>query len=340
MKFIKNLSILLLLFSSLQFAQSVQKFAELGDFRLENGEVIKNCRIGYHTWGTMNAEKSNVIIYPTWFNGTSGQIGGLIGPNKLLDSTGYYIIAIDALGNGVSSSPSNSTEQPGYKFPHFTMRDIVAAQHEMLTRMFGLSHVFAALGGSMGSMQVFEWVTAYPDYIGRAVPYVPTPWSSSYDIYFWSIGMKIIDAGVKYNLPDKEVSQLLNMLQTFVARTPTYIDSTLSRDKMDSYLNSFDKPAPRDFPPVNWAYQTEAMLSHDITRHHEGSKETTAASIKARLFMIIAAKDHILNPHPAMELAKLTKAETLILQDECGHLSVNCQLDLCREKIAEFLNKK
>ena len=89
------------------FAQE-QQFANLGDFKLQNGGVIRNCRIGYRTFGSLNSDKSNVIVFPTWAGGTTEQLKSNFGPGRLIDSATYYVVAIDALSNGVSSSPSNS----------------------------------------------------------------------------------------------------------------------------------------------------------------------------------------------------------------------------------------
>src|SRR5258707_15582187 len=96
-------------------AQTLQ-FARLGDFKLESGEVIPDCRIGYRTFGTLNSNQSNVVLFPTWALGTTEQLIGSIGSNKLVDSTKYYVIAVAALANSVSSSPSNSQLQPRMKF--------------------------------------------------------------------------------------------------------------------------------------------------------------------------------------------------------------------------------
>src|SRR6266436_6381313 len=105
-----------------------QQFARLGDFKLESGEVIRDCRIGYRTFGTLNTNQSNAVLFPTWALGTTEQLIGSIGSNKLVDSTKYYVIAVDALANGVSSSPSNSRLQPRMKFPKVTIRDMVNTQ--------------------------------------------------------------------------------------------------------------------------------------------------------------------------------------------------------------------
>ena len=100
--------LLVLTFSiSIVQAQSEQKFAEIGDLNLVSGEVINNCVVGYRTFGELNTDSSNVIIFPTWFEGTTNDIARLIQKYSFLDTTKYFIIAIDALGNGVSSSPSN-----------------------------------------------------------------------------------------------------------------------------------------------------------------------------------------------------------------------------------------
>src|SRR6476620_4929605 len=120
--------------SLLALAQE-QQFANIGDLKLQNGGVIRNCRIGYRTFGKLNAGKSNVVVFPTWAGGTTEQLQSSIGPGKLVDSTKYFVIAIDALSNGVSSSPSNSRLQPRMRFPQFTLRDTVESQHTLLTRV-------------------------------------------------------------------------------------------------------------------------------------------------------------------------------------------------------------
>ena len=93
------------------------KFADLGDFKLESGAVIRDCRIGYHTLGKLNDDKSNVVLWPTWFTGSSKQLIALVGRDGYADPTHSYVILVDALGNGVSSSPSNSPSSLAWTFP-------------------------------------------------------------------------------------------------------------------------------------------------------------------------------------------------------------------------------
>ena len=96
----------------LQAANGEQRIADLGACKLDSGQQITGCQLGYRTYGRLNAEGTNAVLIPSWFNGNSKQLGGNVGAGKLLDPAKYFVIAVDAFGDGISSSPSNSTTQP------------------------------------------------------------------------------------------------------------------------------------------------------------------------------------------------------------------------------------
>lgn len=130
------LAMLLLAANAVALADGVQEIAEIGQCPLISGEIIEGCRIGYRTFGKMNTERSNVILFPSWFAGTTNDYitFGMIGPGELADTSKYYVIAADALGNGISSSPSNSEH-----FPDITIADMVRSQYLLLTQHLGVS---------------------------------------------------------------------------------------------------------------------------------------------------------------------------------------------------------
>src|SRR5215467_7321491 len=141
------LSFACLLFSVFCCAQTISSllFASLGDFKLESGSVIHDFKVGYRTLGTSNASKSNAVLFPSWFTGKSGEIAAGLGPGSYVDTTKYFVIAVDSLGNGVSCSPSNSASQHGTEFPQFTIRDMVNSEFRLATEILQLKHLHAVM---------------------------------------------------------------------------------------------------------------------------------------------------------------------------------------------------
>src|ERR1043166_3247017 len=119
---------------------------KIGDLQLESGETIRAFSISYVTHGTLNAKKSNAILMVTAIGGNHHRLDFLIGPGKALDTDKYFIVCTDAIGNGLTTSPSNATAQPHMKFPRFLIRDMVASQKKLMTEHLGIQHVVAVVG--------------------------------------------------------------------------------------------------------------------------------------------------------------------------------------------------
>ncbi len=144
----------------------------IGDLPLESGETIRDFAISYVTHGTLNADKSNAILMATAIGGNHHRIDFLIGPGKALDTDKYFIVATDAIGNGLTTSPSNSVSQHGTAFPHFTIRDMVESQKRLLDRL-GITHLVAVAGASMGGMQALQWGVSHPGLMDALVAITP-----------------------------------------------------------------------------------------------------------------------------------------------------------------------
>src|SRR5579871_483462 len=183
------------LLASLTWAEGEQQFAQIGDLKLQAGATLKDCKVGYRTFGKLNAAKDNAVLVPTWYLGTSGNLAGSFKPGGLVDPAKYYVIAVDALTNGVSTSPSNSPTQHDADFPAVTIRDMVESQHAMLLGL-GITHLHAVIGISMGGMQTFQWVMAYPDFVDKAVPIVGSPRPTSYDLMYYTAGYRALKAAI------------------------------------------------------------------------------------------------------------------------------------------------
>src|SRR5437879_5248007 len=145
----------------------------MGDLKLESGEAIRDFCISYVTHGTLNADKSNAVLMVTAIGGNHHRIDYLIGPGRALDSAKYFIVATDAIGNGLSTSPSNSKAQARMKFPRFNIRDMVSSQHRLVTEKLGIKKLVAVIGASMGGMQALQWGVSQPDMTASLIPIIP-----------------------------------------------------------------------------------------------------------------------------------------------------------------------
>lgn len=315
-----------------------QKFSEIGNLKLVSGEEIINCKIGYRTFGTLNSDKSNLILFPAWFGGKSEHLQNQIGEGKPLDSTLYFIVAVDAIGNGVSSSPSNSEEQPRDKFPLFTIKDLVNSQKALLEKEFHAEHIYAVYGGSMGGMQVFQWVVSYPGFMDKAVSYVGSPQLTSSDIIFWQAQLSMIEACLSCGCNNEELAKAVSLMQSFAIQTTAYKTRTILRDTVSSYIDMVSNNFNKTFIPENWASQLRGMLSHDITLNFNNSLEEAAGEVKAELLIITAKQDQIVNPSPAVEFAEYAGAELIIIDNDCGHLAPGCDYENFVKAVREFLN--
>jgi homoserine O-acetyltransferase len=337
-KFLFSLLIFIIVIADCR-PQSGQKFAEIGSLHLENGGTILNCKVGYRTYGKLNGAKDNALLFTTWFSGTTEQLSGIIGGNdKPLDSTKYYIVTVDALGNGVSSSPSNSAVQPDSLFPVFNIRDMVESQHILLTKTLGINHLKAIYGGSMGAMQGMQWIVSYPEFMDKAALYVGTPKASSYDLLFWHERLNAIKLAHKYNMPDSELIRIIAPLELITGRTPEYFIEHLKEEDVQKNLDWFYGLFKNSFDSYNWEYQLKAMVLHDISKPF-GSMEKAAASVKADVYIIVSKDDHTVRPEPEIEFAKMINAKLWVIDNNCGHLAPSCEGDKYVKTIREFLGE-
>jgi homoserine O-acetyltransferase len=311
----------LLLFAVVAHAQE-QQFANIGDLKLQNGGVIRDCRVGYRTFGTLNRDKSNVVVFPTWAGGTTEQLKGSVGPGKLIDSTSHFVVAIDALSNGVSSSPSNSRLQPRMRFPIFSLRDTVESQHELLTKVLKIVHVKAVIGISMGGMQTFQWIVSYPDFMDKAIPIVGSPRLAPYDLLLWSAQLEALKR-------DPNSARALDFaFGELLLTTPTDYNRRKTREDVFADLEKARNDTKR-FEANDKIRQVQAMMALDVARDF--------GAVKAKVVIVVAKFDHVVTPGPATEFAKLIGAKLIDLDGDCGHLETSCESRRLNEAVTQFL---
>jgi homoserine O-acetyltransferase len=317
-----------------------QKFADLGDFKLVSGEVLRDCRIGYRTFGKMNADKSNIVVFPTWAGETTEQLKDNVGAGKLINDADYYVVLIDALSNGISSSPSNSSAQPHMKFPQITVRDMVNTEHELLTKTLGITHAKAVMGISMGGMQTFQWIVSYPDFMDKAIPIVGSPHVAPYDVVMWRINIDSIKDSAGWNHGDytENPAKLVHFeIGELVLQTPAEYNRTHTREQVLAALKKSETDKAEDANDT--IRQSEAMMALDVSDVFGGSMEKAAAAVKANVLVVVSKQDHTVTPQPARDFAALLHAPVFELESDCGHLAPGCENVKLTPVVADFLKK-
>jgi len=137
---------------------------ELPELLLDSGATLRDVRLVYQTWGTLDAARGNAVLLPTALAGRHGDNAWLFGPGRPLDPARHFIIVPDMLGNGLSSSPSN-TRPPfdGPRFPLLGVRDNIAVQHALVVEHLGIERLRLVAGNSMGAGQAFQWSVSHAE---------------------------------------------------------------------------------------------------------------------------------------------------------------------------------
>jgi homoserine O-acetyltransferase/O-succinyltransferase len=149
---------------------SDHKIFNAGDVKLQSGITYRNTQLAYQTYGTLNADRSNAIIYMTSYGAHHSDILWMVGPGKALDTDKYFIVIPNLFGNGLSSSPSLAVEPfNGSHWPHFTIHDNVAIQRRLVSDVLGIKQLAMAIGFSMGGLQAYEWAAQAPEQVKRLV---------------------------------------------------------------------------------------------------------------------------------------------------------------------------
>jgi homoserine O-acetyltransferase len=293
--------------------QAAHQLYRIGDLPLEGGETIKDFSISYVTHGTLNAKKSNAILMVTAISGNHHRIDFMIGPGKALDTDKYFIICTDAIANGLTTSPSNSTVQPRMKFPRFTIRDMVTSQHRLLTEHLGINHVVAVIGPSMGGMQTLQWGVSHPDFMDSLVAMVPLARTPAWTVTVLDASRKAImldpawKNGDYTEPPEQGIRLWRDILGFLAARTPE-----ISRDQFPNpldilpWMKEQETGLIKAFDANDWIYQTWAYERHDLgtTPGMNGDLKKALGSIKAKTFILVGTKD-LLNPEwEALEAAR------------------------------------
>ena len=273
----------------------------IGDLPLELGGVIQHCQISYAVHGNLEDQSKPLVIFLCAIGSIHHRLDFLINQSRTLDLSNTRIIAIDALGNGLSSSPSNSAEQPYFQFPQFTIRDMVQSQKKLLD-LLGITHVQMILGASMGGMQALQWAVSYPSFMDYIVALTPmsktTAWATSMTRAARESLVPHLNSNGSYD-PEKTWLAWLPIMQMLAMRTPQQCDTQFGsvHQVQDWFEQRLQWWKSMGFHPLDWIYQSHAYDAHDVstTESFHGDLTKSLGSIKAKCLIGIPSLD-LFNP--------------------------------------------
>lgn len=282
-------------------------------FKLENGKKIRHLQIAYHTYGTLNDKKDNVIWVCHALTANSDVFDwwkGLFGKNDIFNPKEHFIVCANVLGSPYgTSSPLNenpATGLPYYlSFPQFTVRDMCAA-HQLLANHLGIQQIGVIIGGSMGGQQALEWAIKEPERIRKMILLATNAQHSSWGIAFNESQRLAISSdrtfysqqpnGGKKGLKAARSIALLSYrsYETYAATQIEVTNEKTDGFKASSYQSYQGEKLVNRFNAYSYWFLSKAMDSHNVGRGR-GSVEEALKQIKAKT-LVVGIKTDLLFP--------------------------------------------
>ncbi|MCP3922811.1 MAG: homoserine O-acetyltransferase [Desulfobacterales bacterium] len=361
---------------------------EMKSYTTVGGKTIKKVRVGWETYGSLNASKDNVILICHYFTGNSHAAGkysfreknvgywdSIIGSGKPIDTDKFHIISVDSLVNLSTGNPNVITTGPasinpdsgkpyGMTFPIVTIRDFVNVQKALLDSL-GVKKLHAVIGPSMGSLQAYEWASAYPEMVSRLIPVIGAGYTNGNLIAWLNIWASPImldknwRGGDYYNgqPPLRGLTEALKIVtlhsqswewsngvfgRTWANKNKNPLASFSNQYKIEAVLNNVGKARAKSSDANHFLYLVKANQLF-LTGHGKSLIEGLHR-INSPTLIIHTDEDLIFFPEEVRETAVLissdsTPVKIVELQGARGHLDGVLSIKQAGAKIKEFLEK-
>ena len=350
--------------------------------KLDCGQTISNFPLAYETYGKLNDKKDNAILafhalsgdqFASGINPITNKEGWwnyLIGPGKAIDTKKYFVICANVIGGCMGSyGPSNTNPKTnknfGTEFPVITINDMVNAQYHLL-EFFKIEKLFSVLGGSMGGMQVLQFVSNFPDKSQTAIPIACTASHSAQNIALNELGRQSIMADHNWsngfyeenkNSPDKGLAvarmaahitylSKKGLEEKFGRKLQERDDLKFSFDadfQIESYLRYQGSVFVDRFDANSYLYITRAMDYFDLTKQFNGNLSKAFEKSDTKFFIISFTSDWL---YPTSENREIVIALNSIgknvgfaeITSDKGHDSFLLDIPDFLNTIKNFLN--
>jgi len=310
--------------------KNIKKIIIKKPLTLDCGKIINNYPIAYETYGTLNKKRDNAILTfhaltgDQFVSGTnpitnkSGWWSYAVGPGKAIDTKKFFVICANVIGGcmgsyGPDSIDPTTSKTLGTNFPVITINDMVNAQYNLL-EFFKIDQLFCITGGSMGGMQVLQFVANYPDKAKTAIPIACTASHSAQNIALNELGRQAIMADQNWNKgnyfntnssPDKGLAvarmaahitylSKKGLQEKFGRKLQERDDLKFSFDadfQIESYLRHQGSVFVDRFDANSYLYITRAMDYFDLIKQYNGNLSEAFKTSKTKFFIISFTSD-------------------------------------------------
>ncbi|MGU3405769.1 alpha/beta fold hydrolase [Methylobacterium brachiatum] len=325
---------------------------KLDDLPLQSGAVLPGAHLRWKAHGTLSPGRDNVVLYPTSYAAQHPDLEWLIGPDGVLDPGRWFIVIPDMFGNGLSSSPSNTPDWPSL----VTAWDNVQAQRRLLAETWGIEHLHAVYGWSMGAQQAYHWAALFPDRVARAVINCGSARTATHNRVFLKGLMAVLEAAPEHRGAGRFSAEPATALRAFGR---IYAGWALSQDfyRADLHRTALGAPDLDTFLRTDWeerfarrpAADLYAQLctwdAGDISRdpRYGGDLAQALSAITARLLLMPGETDlYFRVADNAAELPHLRDAILRPIPSIWGHRAGNPSTNpadaaFLRDTVREFL---
>ena len=363
--------------------EDINKIIVTKPLKLDCGKTIKDFPIAYETYGSLNSQKDNAILVfhaltgDQYVSGTNpvtkkdGWWSYAVGPGKAIDTNKYFVICSNVIGGcmgsyGPSDLDSENGNIQGTNFPVITINDMVNAQYNLLDH-FGIDKLFSVAGGSMGGMQVLQFISNFPDKSKTVIPIATTSSHSAQNIAFNELGRQAIMADSNWKEGDYSSNNSNPGKGLAVARMAahiTYLSKKGLQEKfgrklqeredlkfgfdadfqIESYLRYQGSVFVDRFDANSYLYITRAMDYFDLAKQFNGKLSDAFKLTKAKFFIISFTSDWL---YPTQENKEIVIALNSIgadvgfveIESDKGHDSFLLDVPDFLNALKNFLDK-
>ena len=309
---------------------------ELGDVKLLSGETLLSAKIAYKTYGSLNADKSNVILLPTFYTGTHIRNEGFFGTDRAINPNKHFIVSVNLFGNGLSSSPNNTEKnQKGSLFPTITLWDNVNCQYKLIHDHLKINKIALVAGWSMAGCQSYQWAAQYPEMVEAILPFCASAKTSEHNFVFLE-GVKaalcadpIWNNGNYTSPPEEGLKAFARVYAGWAFSQSFYREKAYKKlgfNNVEELLQDWERDHLNNWDANNLLTKLETWQKGDISQGpvYQGNFIAALNGIKAKTIIMPCSHDLYFPPEDnEFEIKHINNAELRTYNSIWGHCVAN-----------------